>query len=382
MSIDPQLFEHALTNLLTNALKHTPAHGEVRLTTHIDLECLYISVRDSGKGIPKEYLARIFERYFQVDETALSQGMGIGLSYTRQIVEAHGFGITVTSEPGQFTHFQISIPLESTIIEKPATTLEQVPEKSQGQAETRQNDTRKNIRILVAEDNRQMRELLASMLQGYTLAFASNGKEALALLSREVFDLLVTDYAMPVMNGEELVEKVKSLNLKLPILVLTARADELAKRTMLRLGVDAYMTKPFLRDELINYIEKSIALMATLDQQQVALSNSEQKFLNDHATVFNQSLNEFIDKNMRSHNFSVENIAAHFNISKSTLNRRVKSLLGQTTQQIIMEARLQKARELYLTMPLARHKEIAEAVGIKNSTYLKKMMEKRFGETL
>ena len=135
-----------------------------------------------------------------------------------------------------------------------------------------------------------------------------------------------------------------------------------------------------MREELLHYIEKSVTLMASIGKQQSGLDAQERKFIHDHAAIFNQELNEFIENNLRSHDFSVENIAAHFNISKSTLNRRVKSLLGQTTKQIIMEARLQKARNMFRSMPMAKNKEIAEAVGIKNSTYLNELMEKRFGE--
>ena len=376
IEIDTQLFEHALTNLLTNANKHTPINGEVRIETQIDTDHLYIKVVDNGKGIPKEHLSSIFERYFQVDESSISQGMGIGLSYTKRIVEAHGFEINVESQPNVRTCFSITIPIEKTKVEEP---IDYFPESTLDVSTIIEaND--KNRRILIAEDNSQMREFLASVLDGYHLTFAKNGKEGLAFLSRDVFDMLITDYSMPMMDGQELVQKVKSLNLLLPILVLTARVDAQAKRNMLRLGVDGYLTKPFVKEELLHNIEKSFALMSTIDKEKGELGTQDQKFINEHAAIFNQELNQFIDKHMRSNDFSVDTIASHFNISRSTLHRRVKSLLGQTTKQVIMEARLQKARELFLTMPHAKDKEIAEAVGIKNSTYLNDLMKKRFGD--
>jgi len=386
VSIDPQLFEHALTNLLTNALKNTPPKGEVLIKTETDANHLLLKVIDNGKGIPKKHLTQIFERYFQVDKSMLSQGMGIGLAYTKRIIEAHGFNITVESKENIRTCFCIAMPLDKVIIEKEDNALSQTfaigahGKPHRVLLENEQKILAKNCKILIAEDNLQMQVFLTSVLEGYSLTFAKNGKDALNLLSKEVYDVLITDYAMPVMDGEELVQKVKSMNLQIPILVLTARTDNQAKRKMLRLGIDGYITKPFMREELLHYIEKSVTLMASIGKQQSGLDAQERKFIHDHAAIFNQELNEFIENNLRSHDFSVENIAAHFNISKSTLNRRVKSLLGQTTKQIIMEARLQKARNMFRSMPMAKNKEIAEAVGIKNSTYLNELMEKRFGE--
>jgi signal transduction histidine kinase/DNA-binding response OmpR family regulator len=373
--MDAQLMSHAVSNLLTNALKYTTEKGLVTLGFRQDADHLAIVIEDTGIGIAQKDLDKIFERYYQVHDSAVSKGIGIGLSYTKRIVEAHGFSIEVSSELGKFTRFSILIPLDELIIE-----TEHFEENSKAIDLSQKATIEKGTKILIAEDNKQMQELLSMILEDYHLTFTSNGRKAMQALSANKFDMLITDYAMPEMDGEELVTKVKEMKLSLPIIVLTARADESAKLKMLRLGVDMYMMKPFLRQELIHNIDRSLNLVHKMHQSKKELSKSEQEYINQHATAFNQALNEFVEENMRSYDFSVESIASHFNISKSTLNRRVKSLLGQTTKQIIMEARLQKARSLFLERPYAKNKEVADMVGISNSTYLKELLEKRFGK--
>ena len=175
------------------------------------------------------------------------------------------------------------------------------------------------------------------------LSYAKLDLYAKALKS---FDVIITDYMMPVLDGKGLVMAIKKQNLKTPIIVLTARTDSDAKLKMLRLGIDAYLNKPFMKEELLMHLKKASQSYDVINQFDSELKVEEKENLNKFAQKFNEELNDFIFENMHSSTFGIEAIAEHFNISKSTLVRKTKSLLGQVPKDIILEARFQKAISL------------------------------------
>ena len=147
---------------------------------------------------------------------------------------------------------------------------------------------------------------------------------------------------------------------------------------MLRLGVDAYLKKPFVEEELLLLIQKSLKSTAVIDAVSPTLNPEEKQWLEEFSQKFNANLNDYIHANLTEVNFGVEELASHFSMSKSTLNRKTKAVLGQTPQEIITEARLQKAKALLKENPYATKKEIAGAVGINNSGYLFNKLKTRF----
>ncbi len=364
--IDTALFESAINNLFTNTLKYTSPKGRFEFKVIESTSGLELVFIDDGPGISSEDLPNIFDRFYQANQiTKMKNSTGIGLSYVKSIIEAHDFRIDARSKPYVETSFTIYIPSEAVKLSSIAEEKIDATERS----ETQQVEKR----ILIAEDNVQMQGLLKDLLSDYRLDLASNGEEAFAMLMRHNYDLLITDFMMPKMDGEELIRKVRSSStLDLPIIMLTARVDDLAKSQILSLGIDAYITKPFLVEELKYSIKKAMA------SNFGSVEKTKEFHLDVRTVEFGDQLRNFIYDNLQSHQFSVEHIAHHFKMSKSTLNRRVKSLLGYTTKEIIIETRLQKARDLLLKRPSAKHKEIAEAVGIKNSTYLLEQLENRF----
>ncbi len=383
-SIDGYLFSKSINNLLNNALKFTPKGGTVVLKADFKQHCLTIAVIDNGIGIPEEDLDKIFNRFYQSENhITKSQGSGIGLFFTKNIIEAHNFSITVESIPNVSTNFCIKIKddflqynttnFASYEIEKTNRLIEA---KKTAYHEYSKKTSRK---ILIVEDHEQMRNYIASILGDYHITEAENGEEALRILQDNTFDVIITDYMMPVMDGKVLVENIKQQQIKSPIIVLTARTDKAGKLNMLRLGIDGYLNKPFVKEELLLHLKQAFQSYDTIKSFDEQLDEKDKENLNKFAQKFNDNLNLFISENMHTPNFGVDTIAEHFNMSKSTLNRKLKSLLGQVPKDIIMEARLQKARTLLEENPTETQKNIANAVGIKNTSYFFKRIEERFG---
>lgn len=376
--MDEDFMSKSINNLLSNALKFTPKKGIVEIVVSLEND-LIIRINDTGIGIPEYDLDKVFDRFFQSkNDITKSQGSGIGLSFTQSILEAHQFEISLSSVPNKSTTFTITIPKKA-IEYGPGKTDNNNITRNYISKATRINKSKTSNRsILIVEDNSQMRDYLKEVLEAYQITEAENGQEAIEILQNHSFDIIITDYMMPVLDGEELVMKIKEQEIKTPIIVLTARSDQKGKLNMLRLGIDGYLNKPFIEEELHLMIKKSLQSLDTMQSFETTLAADEKESLTVFANKFNMELSELIYKNLHSPTFGVEDIALHLNISKSTLNRKTNAILGQTTQELIMEARFQKAKTLLFENPYATKKEIAECVGITNATYFFTKLNERF----
>ena len=368
---DEEFMSKSLNNLLSNALKFTPKDGKVSININYNSE-LTISIVDNGIGIPKEDLTKIFDRFYQSkNDINKSQGSGIGLAFTKNIIEAHGFTIDVQSTPSKSTTFTITIP-EQFITED----IEFVNTKIDAPL----NATKDKPTILIVDDYKQLRDYLKEVLDDYHVLEAENGIEALKIIKNQTIDLLITDYMMPKMDGNELIKNIKKTNLKFPIIILTARIDESVKLKMLRIGVDDYLIKPFLEEELLLTVKKSLEAHRKILEEKDNLPHRDSIDFDNLNSDFSTKIAQKINDNIASSDFGVQDIADYFEISKSTLNRRAKAILGQTTQQLILQARLEKARDLYLQHPQMTQKEIAKKVGMSNTSYLFKKLKETYGK--
>lgn len=381
VQMDESLIAKSINNLLANALKFTSEKGHVQIKAVYTTD-LQICIEDNGIGIPEEDLTKVFDRFYQSkNDITKSQGNGIGLSFTKSILEKHQFSIDLKSEPSVATVFTIHIPgnFVSFSLNENRSEVSPEPKNTATEAVFVSTTTRTNKkRILLVEDHEEMQTYIQMVLHQFEVVQAFNGSEALEILENQTFDVIVTDYMMPVLDGESLVRELKNQNNKTPIIVLTARADQQGKLNMLRLGVDGYLNKPFVEEELLLLIQKSLDFAEVINAVSPTLDKEEQQWLDEFSQKFNTNLNDYINANLTHFTFGVEELAAHFSMSKSTLNRKTKAVLGQTPQEIITEARLQKAKALLQENPYATKKEIAEAVGINNSGYLFNKLKTRF----
>ncbi|QSS97590.1 response regulator [Psychroflexus sp. ALD_RP9] len=372
IEMDKDYFEKSLENILENALKFTPKNGEVIIAIHHE-EALKISILDNGVGIPQKDLPKVFKRFYQADnDITRSVGTGIGLSFAKSIIEKHGFSVDVESIPDIETKFTIKVPAQF-IIEVSKINNHYLENTLQSKIKSLKDET-----ILIVEDNIDMQNYLKLVLKDFKVVLASNGLEGIKLVEKHKPKAIITDYMMPVMNGLELVKELKSQSLKTPVIVLTASNSETDKLNMLRVGIDAYLTKPFNEEELLLGLTKAIKYYKQIQQFEQKIPNSEKLKLSNQHHDYYQEILAIIEKNYSSKNFGVEQLAEMMNLSRSSLFRKTKYFLGQTPNELIKEVRYQKARLLLIEKPKISKTELAEAVGLYNATYFYNNLQNRF----
>lgn len=380
--MDVDLINKAFTNLINNALKFTSKKGRVTINAYLKND-LIIEVTDTGIGIPKQDITKVFNRFYQSkNHITKSQGSGLGLSFAKNILNAHGFSIKVSSIPDVETSFKINIPKK--YISNTITTKNSKKEAEPTTIVKNTDDVavihKNKTTILVVDDHEQMRTYLASTLQHYNILKAENGKEALEMLKNNKIDLLLTDYMMPIMDGEQLVKQIKKQKLNLPVIILTARVDDFAKLNMLRMGVDGYLNKPFIEEELLLIVKNSLKMYANIVEIKKTLKPEDKEYLDTYGTKFKEQISAYVLSNISDLELNIQDISDYFNISQSTLNRRLKSVLGQTANQFIMQVKIEKARQLQITNPELSKKEIGFSVGFKNTTHLFNKIAEKYGD--
>lgn len=375
---DPVYLERAIGNILTNALKYTPEGGDVTISIIVaGVENVQISIQDSGIGIKAEDLPKIFNRFYQIDNSInRSGGSGIGLAFSREIVMNHGGNLEVESQEGAGSSFILTLPIQ----QEPKTTpclppLEEPTIEESATIPVVHSD----VKILLVEDQADMRAYIKSVLHEYHVLEAQHGLAALELIEKESVHYIVTDYMMPEMDGHELVKEIKDRNIDTPVLMLTARADSEAKLRMLRLGIDDYLTKPFEEEELLVRIANGLT---NFNSRKLFVTENSIEPTETPQTSFIEELEQYIADNCTHHYFGMAEISHQFAMSVSSLYRKVKSLTGLSPKALITEVRLQKARSILEKSPNTNLKELALDVGFKNYTHFSDLYAKRFGMRL
>jgi len=232
--------------------------------------------------------------------------------------------------------------------------------------------------ILIVDDSLDMRIYTKTILKQYNIIEAENGQIALEIIKNNSIDLLITDYLMPKMDGIELLKEIRKENYVFPIIVITSANFEQKKIEMFRLGIDNYVVKPFFKEELLNIVNRALVYHKTLIKEKSKSKNDD----NDKDLEnFKNKLETIIYNNVNNFDFSISDIALEFNISTKTLTRKTKLLYGQTPNQLLIECRLLIAQEIINKNPNLTLKQIAEQVGLKNTSYLKNRLAIRFKDS-
>jgi len=271
MYFDKDKMTKILSNILSNALKFTPPPGTVSVSITEGDMIVDIKVRDTGIGIPKNEIPRLFDRFYQVDSSVTKEyeGTGIGLALTKELVELQHGSITVESEMGLWTEVTLKFLLgrdhlrdEDVLIaekdDKPFVPLQGEPYISDNMERDLPEETGHSLReeqdiVLVVEDNHEMREYIKGVLEReYSVVEAVNGEEGLRKAEEIIPDMIISDIMMPKLNGVELVKALKNdeRTSHVPIILLTAKAGQESKLEGLEIGADDYLTKPFNGREL------------------------------------------------------------------------------------------------------------------------------------
>ena len=397
---DPQKLLQVLTNLLSNAFKFTPEGGSVsvdvkRLSDRVP-EVLEISVTDTGKGIPKQDINKVFDRFYQVsDKNWRTTGTGLGLTITKELVRLMKGEIRIKSEIGQGSRFTIRLP----ITDHAPRELEGgvfIPEThaNRSDASTDENSVRDEIRpdipvdkplLLIVEDNSEVTEYLVSALDNqYTIALASDGMEGLEK-SREIIpDIILTDVMMPVMDGFQMIRKLKE-NIEtdhIPVIIATALGDEASILEGLKLGADHFIVKPFNEKELLLRLKNLLSARIKMQHSMGIFSSVQHqgsvKFRKK--MQFFSRINALIDKHLDAEDYGVDEIAAGLNMSKSQLYRKFSALSDQPIGKYLRSYRLHKAREM-MENGGKNVSEAAQDAGFRNLSHFSSSFKEEFGYT-
>jgi signal transduction histidine kinase/DNA-binding NarL/FixJ family response regulator len=400
--IDEDKVEKVINNLLSNAFKFTQEGGIIELKVSKDEEYVNISIQDTGVGIPKEKISKIFDRFYQVDGTHKREyeGTGIGLALSKELIELHKGKIGVESVEGKGTTITISIPLgkkhfkteeirKYVRVEKTDTDL--IPESMLFE-ETKYEkfnanaiiETKKLLMLLV-EDNSDVRSYIRENMENeYTILEAVNGEEGLKKSIEHIPDLIVSDIMMPKMDGFELCEKLKTdeRTSHIPVILLTAKATSKDKITGYETGADDYIMKPFdvkeLRVRVKNLIEQRKKLREHFLQEGIFsldskdITSIDRKFFERAIKIINEHLSDL--------SFGVESFASELSIGRTTLYKKLIAIVGEPPGDFIKRIRLSKANEL-IKIKSGNISEIALEVGFNNPAYFSECFKKQFGVT-
>ena len=388
VSSDYDKLEKIFSNLISNAIKNTPANGRIKIIANLNPEFekpnqgkLNVIIHNSNSFIPVKKIPEIFNRYFSSE----AGGMGIGLALTKELVELLEGEISVESNEVSGTVFTVEIPLlqgKPNANYNPQVSKINIPNDSNTNVVRTSNDWSRQT-LLVVEDNLDLQLYMKNNLKAnYNVLQAMNGKTGLELAIKEIPDLIISDTMMPEMDGFSFVKLLKEETKTdhIPIIMLTARSGHQDKLSGIELGIDSYMTKPFDMAEL------HIQIKNKLDQQQrlrhkfsktviyvpkdPADTSNPESFLNKAVAI--------VLKHLDDEQFSGDKLANQMAVSSSQLYRKLKSTTDHSPAIFIRKIRLQKAHEL-LEHKKGNISEISFSVGIPNLAYFSRTFSKEYG---
>ncbi|MBX9785362.1 MAG: helix-turn-helix domain-containing protein [Chitinophagaceae bacterium] len=414
VAYDAEKLRQIITNLLSNALKFTPAHGNVYVsisqeeTTDADTIQMILKVKDTGIGIPENQVQHIFDRFYQLDNshTRKAEGTGIGLALTKELVKLMNGIITVKSPAvgaTKGTEFTITLPLQKANVEEQSATdtafvkesVIPVAVRKEPVVISNEHTAPSTPLILLVEDNVDVVAYTASCLPQYKLAVGKDGKEGFEIAVEVIPDLIITDVMMPFIDGFEMCKKLRQdeRTSHIPIIMLTAKADMQSKLEGLEKGADVYLEKPFHKEELLVRIKKLLELRKNLQQyysKQIGITlPAETAVSNDAITTiieepaeheFVKKVRELVEANFTNYEFSVEQLCKMIFMSHSQLHRKLEALTGCSPNKFIRIVRLNKAREL-LANPSLSIAAIALDCGYNDPGYFARVFKQEFGIT-
>lgn len=396
---DEDAIRKVLINLLGNAIKFTPDNGCI--TLYIALfksgrcaggRTLYISVSDTGSGIPEEDIDKVFNRFYQGKSQIKypligSSDSGIGLYLCRKIVEVYGGSISVCNNRRAGCTFRVVVPVADDGIGEDLTLVEGGSGILESQASDVSVSQGSRLTILVVEDNADMRAFMRSILSDYyNLLEAENGEEALKLLSTSHVDFIISDLMMPVMDGLTLSRRVKEnfTISHIPFLMLTAKTAGEARLEGYRSGVDDYILKPFDEEMLLARIRNILENKRRYQRQFVSDMEVDRLNIGEESRdkKFVDKVMEVVRQNYRNSYFEVGDFAEALGVSRSLLNKKLQSLVGQSASQLMRSYRMKLSRELIIRNRDTKSmniSEIAFEVGFNDSKYFTRCFTKHFG---
>jgi signal transduction histidine kinase/DNA-binding response OmpR family regulator len=400
MDFDTGKLSQIFSNLLSNAFKFTSEGGRIEVNARPEDNMtgqnnFFIEVKDSGIGMKEEYLDHIFDRFYRIqdDQGYTSAGSGLGLAYTKELVSLLGGRISVNSQPGKGSVFSIRLP----VTREAGPEKNDYPDLSESlapyQVLTERTGQSKKIKkvipadrpvLLIVEDNPDVINYLIEILENrYRIEVASNGKEGLESAFRTIPDIVISDVMMPVMDGFQFLENLRKdiRTSHIPVILLTAKADDQSRLEGLERGADAYLSKPFHQEELFIRLDKLIQIRKKI--QQYLIDIQQGKPIQEVSGIgmeidFMQKIRNILEKNLQDEEFGIEALCREIPMSRTQLYRKFSALTDQTLSKYIRTIRLRKAKDL-----LIHHNvDVSEAAyrsGFKNLSHFSSSFKEEFG---
>lgn len=389
--IDKDKLESIVFNLVTNAFKYTPQNGEIEVgvLAFSDHNSVQIDVRDTGVGIPQDKINDVFDLFYSdnTEGNKVQKGTGLGLALVKELVTLMNGQIEVRSEEQKGTTFSLhfELPIEAIELKPKSNNLHKVQAKELDSSKNGHGLTENTSLplLLVVEDDQEMNGFITKQFsEKYRTRQAYDGQQGLKIAHDEIPDLIITDLMMPVMNGMELCDRLKSdlSTSHIPVVMLTAKGSDQDKLEGIKTGADAYLTKPFSPDLLMVTVGKLIENRRLLQEKYSRSVKVEPSEI--HITPVDEQFIELvlqvIDRFLDDSSFTVEQMAKEVGTSSPQLYRKVKAITGMSPNEFIRNIRLKRGAQLLKRSGMTVS-EISYKVGFGNPKYFSRCFSQQFG---
>ena len=373
-SFDKDVIEKIATNLVSNAFKYAPQNEQISFISSVENSNLKLVISNTGSDVKKEDLPKLFERFYQKNET--QQGVGIGLALVKELVDLYKGTIITSVENGELS-FVVNVPLSAT-----NENAVVIPSKETTSTITNIGSETELPIVLIVDDNAEIRSVVKEIFKNdYQILEAQDGEEALQLAQNQIPDCIISDVMMPKMDGFEFTKQIKNNELTsfIPVVLLTAKTSDEAHLEGLKSTADAFLTKPFNNEIVKATVQQLIAerkkLHARYSQElvlrpvDIVINSQEEKFI--------ERLQNILDKNLSNSEYTAEDFAAEIGMSRMQLHRKLKSLLGVSATEFLRNERLKVGAEL-LKKGNGNISEIAYSVGFSDVSYFSKCFKEMY----
>ena len=398
--VDVAKIESAVQNLLSNAFKYTSQNGRIELAVseaEIDGRpyCL-VTVSDNGVGIPDDLQQHVFDSFVTGKRIPqYSTSIGLGLHIVKHTMGLHHGFVTLTSRVVGLSHFvpgeyeMVPDPVKGDLLEE-CTTEERpmeevIAEKNETMEETVNRVKNNKEFLLIIEDHDEMREYLCSLFkEDYNVIEAGNGEEGVAMADKYIPKLIISDIMMPVKDGFECSREIREnkRTFHIPVIFLTAKAEDADRLKSLQIGVDDYIMKPFnpeLLKEKVKALIEQRDLLRKLYAKTLMLDEEVLESSEDVQDVFMPKMLQIIEENLSNRNFTIKVLTDQLNMSQPTLYRKVKQKTGLSIIEVIHGVRMSKAASIIMSRRYSSLTEVAEMVGYDSMISFRKQFVAQFG---
>lgn len=385
INYDLESLEIILNNLISNAIKYSNSNKNIYLNIYFSLEGIEIIIRDEGFGIPEEEKEMIFTRFYQTKQNISTGGFGIGLSLLAELVNKLNGVVRVESEINVGSIFYVNLPYELN-----SFTLHTNSLKKEFDLISIEKCSKEDIKktttypqVLIVDDNLEMIAYLKEIfLDTLECTFAFNGAEALEKIKEQNFDLIISDLRMPLLSGAEFKEALNKIDTQkdIPFIMITAVFYNKLEDLKNTLNLNEYLEKPFSKNEILSRVQ--YILERTFNRKVIlnleSVTQDEVNFDSSSAALV-EKIKECILSNLTNPEFNVTMLSKMCGYEKKKINQILKSKLGLSIVNIILEIRLLQSYDYIVKSKFPTLNEVRYAVGINSRSYFSKKFEERFG---